>query len=108
MVEERENDGPTLVISGDEDWPGLLPAFMKHSIPSAPLSIIPNAGHAIKHRGAGEYNRIVGAFFFAGGQRPLAAEKIPEAIARSIKGMSRDDDIGARHDGLSANSVAAS
>jgi pimeloyl-ACP methyl ester carboxylesterase len=39
---------PTLIISGDEDWPCLLPALlMKQSISSAALSVMPNAGHAI-------------------------------------------------------------
>jgi pimeloyl-ACP methyl ester carboxylesterase len=35
---------------------------MKQSIPSAALSIIPNAGHAINIEEPDEYNRIVGEF----------------------------------------------
>jgi pimeloyl-ACP methyl ester carboxylesterase len=39
---------PTLIITGDEDWPCLLPGIlMKQSISSAALSVMPNAGHTI-------------------------------------------------------------
>ena len=39
---------PTLIITGDEDWPCLLPGIlMKQSIPSAALAVMPNSGHAI-------------------------------------------------------------
>src|SRR6202162_4291816 len=39
---------PTLVLSGDEDWPRLLPGIlMKKSIPSAALSVMANCGHTI-------------------------------------------------------------
>ncbi|MBV9561636.1 MAG: alpha/beta fold hydrolase, partial [Bradyrhizobium sp.] len=54
---------PTLVITGDEDWPCLLPGIlMKQSIPTAALAVIPNSGHAINIEEPGEYNRIVGDF----------------------------------------------
>jgi pimeloyl-ACP methyl ester carboxylesterase len=64
LVEEmKKMTVPPLVISGDEDWPCLLPGIlMKQSIPSAALSIIPNAGHAINIEEPDEYSRIVGEF----------------------------------------------
>ncbi|MCC6717456.1 MAG: alpha/beta hydrolase, partial [Acetobacteraceae bacterium] len=37
---------PTLVLTGDEDWPCLLPGvLMKHNIPAAALAVMPNCGH---------------------------------------------------------------
>jgi len=34
---------PTLVLTGDEDWPCLAPGLlMKQSIPTAALSVMPN------------------------------------------------------------------
>lgn len=54
---------PTLVLTGDEDWPCLQPALlMKHSIPSAALSVMPNCGHTINIEEPDEFNRLVGAF----------------------------------------------
>ncbi len=39
---------PTLILTGDEDWPCLQPALlMKQAIPSAALSVMPNCGHTI-------------------------------------------------------------
>ena len=38
---------PTLVITGDEDWPCLQPGvFVKRTCPTAALVVIPNTGHA--------------------------------------------------------------
>src|SRR3981189_2181167 len=89
MVEEMKKiTVPTLVISGDEDWPCLLPGIlMKQSIPSAALSIIPNAGHAINIEVPDEYNRIVGEFLSQvdSGRWPL---RDPRAISKSITGIS--------------------
>ena len=49
LVEEMKRiTVPTLIVTGDEDWPCLLPGIlMKQSIPSAALAVIPNSGHAI-------------------------------------------------------------
>jgi pimeloyl-ACP methyl ester carboxylesterase len=89
LVEEmKKMTVPTLVISGDEDWPCLLPGIlMKQSIPSAALSIIPNAGHAINIEEPDEYNRIVGEFLSQvdSGRWPL---RDPRAISKSITGIS--------------------
>jgi pimeloyl-ACP methyl ester carboxylesterase len=39
---------PTLIMTGDEDWPCLEPALlMKRTIPTAALVVMPNAGHTI-------------------------------------------------------------
>jgi pimeloyl-ACP methyl ester carboxylesterase len=90
MVEEMKKiTVPTLVISGDEDWPCLLPGIlMKQSISSAALSIIPNAGHAINIEEPDEYNRLVGEFLTQvdSGRWPL---RDPRAISKSITGISQ-------------------
>jgi pimeloyl-ACP methyl ester carboxylesterase len=78
---------PTLVITGDEDWPCLLPAIlMKQNIPSAALSVMPNAGHTINLEEPSEYNRIVGDFLAQvdSGRWPL---RDPRAVSASITGM---------------------
>jgi pimeloyl-ACP methyl ester carboxylesterase len=88
LVEEmKQIKVPTLVISGDEDWPCLLPGIlMKQSIPSAAFSIIPNAGHAINIEEPDEYNRIVGEFLAQvdSGRWPM---RDPRAISNSITGI---------------------
>lgn len=54
---------PSLIISGDEDWPCLEPALlMKRTIASAGLAIIPNTGHACNLEEPDTFNRIVGDF----------------------------------------------
>jgi pimeloyl-ACP methyl ester carboxylesterase len=78
---------PTLVITGDEDWPCLLPGIlMKQSIPTAALAVIPNSGHAINIEEPDEYNRIVGDFLAQvdSGRWP---QRDPRAISASITGM---------------------
>lgn len=78
---------PTLVITGDEDWPCLLPALlMKQSISSAALAVMPNAGHTINIEEPDEYNRIVGQFLSQVdcGRWPL---RDPRAVSASITGI---------------------
>jgi pimeloyl-ACP methyl ester carboxylesterase len=78
---------PMLIITGDEDWPCLLPAIlMKQNIPSAALSVMPNAGHTINLEEPSEYNRIVGDFLAQvdSGRWPL---RDPRAVSASITGM---------------------
>lgn len=54
---------PTLVLTGDEDWPCLQPALlMKQSIRSAALSVMPNCGHTINIEDPDQFNRLVGDF----------------------------------------------
>ncbi|MEP9352749.1 alpha/beta hydrolase [Xanthobacter sp. KR7-65] len=88
LVEEMKRiTVPTLVITGDEDWPCLLPGIlMKRSIPSAALSVMPNCGHAINIEEPEEYNRIVGEFLaqVESGRWPL---RDPRAVSASITGI---------------------
>ena len=54
---------PTLVLTGDEDWPCLQPALlMKQTIPSAALSVMPNCGHTINIEDPDQFNRLVSDF----------------------------------------------
>jgi pimeloyl-ACP methyl ester carboxylesterase len=78
---------PTLIITGDEDWPCLHPGIlMKQSIQSAALAVIPNSGHAINIEEPEEYNRIVGNFLsqVESGRWP---QRDPRAVSASITGM---------------------
>jgi pimeloyl-ACP methyl ester carboxylesterase len=88
LVEEMKRiTVPTLIITGDEDWPCLLPGIlMKQSIPAAALAVMPNSGHAINIEEPEEYNRIVGDFLAQvdRGRWPL---RDPRAVSSSITGM---------------------
>ena len=54
---------PTLILTGDEDWPCLQPGLlMKQAIPSAALSVMPNCGHTINLEDPDQFNRLVGDF----------------------------------------------
>ncbi|MBE7247271.1 MAG: alpha/beta hydrolase, partial [Actinomycetospora chiangmaiensis] len=54
---------PTLIVSGDEDWPCLAPSLMlKRVIPSAGLAILPNTGHALSVEEPDAYNAVLDAF----------------------------------------------
>jgi pimeloyl-ACP methyl ester carboxylesterase len=78
---------PTLIITGDEDWPCLLPGIlMKQNIASSALVVMPNAGHAINLEDPGEYNRIVGDFLSTveSGRWPV---RDPRAMTASITGI---------------------
>jgi pimeloyl-ACP methyl ester carboxylesterase len=88
LVEEMKRIvAPTLIITGDEDWPCLMPGIlMKQSIPSAALAVMPNSGHAINIEEPEEYNRIVGDFLAQvdSGRWPM---RDPRAVSASITGM---------------------
>lgn len=78
---------PTLVITGDEDVPCLLPSLlMKEHIPSAGLSVMPNTGHTLNLEEPGEFNRIVGDFLAQvdAGRWP---RRDPRSQGKSITGM---------------------
>jgi pimeloyl-ACP methyl ester carboxylesterase len=78
---------PTLILSGDEDWPCLAPSIlMKREIPSAALSVMPNCGHTINLEDPDQFNRIVGDFIIQveAGRWP---KRDPRAISTSITGM---------------------
>lgn len=51
---------PTLIVTGDEDEPCLEPAlYMKRTIPTAGLVIIPKSGHTINLEEPDFFNRVV-------------------------------------------------
>src|SRR5260370_5448964 len=78
---------PTLVLSGDEDWPCLLPGIlMKKNIPSAALSVIANCGHTINLEAPDEFNRMLGEFMAQvdSGRWPM---RDPRSTSTSITGM---------------------
>jgi pimeloyl-ACP methyl ester carboxylesterase len=78
---------PTLVLTGDEDWPCLQPALlMKQNIPTAALSVMPNCGHTINIEDPDQFNRIVGDFLLQvdAGRWP---KRDPRALSASITGM---------------------
>ena len=55
---------PTLVIAGDEDEPCLEPGlFMKRTIPSAALVVMPNCGHTINLEDPDAFNAHLATFF---------------------------------------------
>ena len=78
---------PTLVLTGDEDWPCLQPSLlMKQNIPTAALSVMPNCGHTINIEDPDQFNRIVGDFMLQvdSGRWPT---RDPRALSASITGM---------------------
>ena len=78
---------PTLILTGDEDWPCLAPGLlMKRHIPSAALSVMPNCGHTINLEAPQMFNEIVGDFMAQvdAGRWPM---RDPRAMASSITGI---------------------
>ena len=88
LVEDmRKLTIPTLVLTGDEDWPCLAPALlMKREIPTAALSVMPNCGHTINIEDPDQFNRLVGDFIVQveAGRWP---RRDPRSLANSITGM---------------------
>lgn len=87
LAEMRALTVPTLILSGDEDWPCLAPGIlMKREIPSAALSVMPNCGHTINLEDPDQFNRIVGDFIVQveAGRWP---KRDPRAVSTSITGM---------------------
>ena len=78
---------PTLVLTGDEDWPCLQPALlMKQNIPAAGLSVMPNCGHTINIEDPDQFNRLVGDFL-AQVDADRWPSRDPRAMSASITGM---------------------
>ena len=78
---------PTLILTGDEDWPCLTPSvLMKREIPSAALAVMPNCGHTINLEDPDLFNQIVGDFIVQveTGRWP---KRDPRAMSASITGM---------------------
>jgi pimeloyl-ACP methyl ester carboxylesterase len=87
LVEEMKKiTAPTLIMTGDEDWPCLEPGIlMKKTIPTAALVVLPNAGHAINLEEPDAFNRHIDEFFQAVelGKWPT---RDPRAMAATILG----------------------
>ena len=80
---------PTLVLTGDEDWPCLQPALLlKQTIPTAALAVMVNCGHAINVEDPDGFNSHLGSFLAQvdAGRWP---SRDPRAVTDSITGMSR-------------------
>ena len=78
---------PTLILTGDEDWPCLAPSvLMKREIPSSALAVMPNCGHTINIEDPDQFNRLVGDFIVQveAGRWP---KRDPRAVSASITGM---------------------
>jgi pimeloyl-ACP methyl ester carboxylesterase len=78
---------PVLVLTGDEDWPCLLPGLlMKQSIPTAALAVMPNSGHTINIEEPDMFNAILGQFLAQvdAGRWPT---RDPRSISASVTGM---------------------
>jgi len=83
----KELTVPTLIVTGDEDWPCLEPAiYLKKAIPSAGLLITPNTGHAINLEEPTLFNQGVADFLAQvdAGRWPM---RDPRAVRASITGM---------------------
>ncbi len=79
---------PTLIVSGDEDWPCLAPNIhMKRLIRSAALLVVPNTGHAVNLEEPEAFNRAIGTFIaqVEAGRWPNRDER---AMSESITGVS--------------------
>lgn len=80
-------DVPTLILTGDEDWPCLLPALMmKEVIPTAALSVMPNCGHTINIEDPQAFNAILDRFLAEAGAGTWPTRD-PRAMAGSILGL---------------------
>ncbi len=78
---------PTLIVTGDEDWPCLNPGlFLKRTIPTAALAVIPNSGHTINLEEPETFNRLLDDFFaqVEAGRWP---RRDPRTLVRSSSGM---------------------
>ena len=85
----RELSVPTLVVTGDEDWPCLLPGvYMKQCIKTAGLLVVPNTGHTINLEEPAAFNQGV-ADFIAQVEAGRWPERDPRAVTSSITGMTK-------------------
>jgi pimeloyl-ACP methyl ester carboxylesterase len=83
----KELTVPTLIVTGDEDWPCLVPSvFMKRTIPSAGLLVVPNTGHTINLEEPAAFNTALADFFAQvdAGRWPTRDSR---ALSESITGM---------------------
>lgn len=85
--EMEELTVPTLIVTGDEDWPCLVPSlFMKRTIPSSGLLVVPNTGHTINLEEPAAFNAALADFFAQvdAGRWPM---RDPRAMSESITGV---------------------
>jgi pimeloyl-ACP methyl ester carboxylesterase len=77
---------PTLVMTGDEDWPCLEPALLiKRTIPTAGLIVMPNTGHTLNLEEPAAFNQHIADFLHSvdAGRWPT---RDPRAMATAILG----------------------
>jgi pimeloyl-ACP methyl ester carboxylesterase len=80
---------PMLVVTGDEDWPCLLPGiFIKRTCPSAALLVLPNSGHAVNIEEPAAFNAAL-ADFLAQVDAGRWPARDPRAVSQSITGMTK-------------------
>ena len=78
---------PTLVLTGDEDWPCLLPGIlMKECIPTAALVVMPNCGHTINIEDPQAFNSAVDRFL-AEVESGTWPTRDPRAMSGAILGL---------------------
>jgi pimeloyl-ACP methyl ester carboxylesterase len=78
-----------LVVTGDEDWPCLLPGiFIKRTCPMAALLVIPNSGHAVNTEEPSAFNAAL-ADFLAQVDADRWPSRDPRAVSQSITGMTK-------------------
>jgi pimeloyl-ACP methyl ester carboxylesterase len=87
LVEKMKTiTAPTLIITGDEDWPCLEPAIlMKRTIMSAGLVVLPNSGHTVNLEEPVAFNNHVADFLHAV-EAGRWAVRDPRAMATAILG----------------------
>jgi pimeloyl-ACP methyl ester carboxylesterase len=87
LVEQMKTiTAPTLVMTGDEDWPCLEPAIlMKRTIPTAALMVMPNTGHTLNLEETAAFNQAVTDFLHTvdAGRWPA---RDPRAMVSAILG----------------------
>jgi pimeloyl-ACP methyl ester carboxylesterase len=79
---------PTLLMTGDEDWPCLAPVLMmKRHIATAGLLVLPNSGHTINLEEPEAFNQALGTFLAMvdGDRWPVRNSR---ALSASITGCS--------------------
>ncbi len=78
---------PTLIMNGDEDWPCVAPGlYLKRTIPSAGLLMLPNTGHAINLEEPAAFNAAL-ADFLAQVDAGRWPTRDPRAVSDSPTGM---------------------
>jgi pimeloyl-ACP methyl ester carboxylesterase len=80
---------PMLVVTGDEDWPCLVPGiFLKRTCPSAALLVIPNSGHTVNLEEPAAFNAAL-ADFLAQVDAGRWPSRDPRAVSQSITGITK-------------------